>query len=324
MRKAIATVVSLAILAVIYWHIDLSALGRALIGIDVEWFVLAVCMVAPLTAISAWRLSFLAPHDAGLGFFQSLNLTLMASVLNAVLPSKLGDLARAYAIAERGHMPPADALALVVFEKAWDVLALLFWCAFGLVVIAGSSILYWVVAGAVVFVAILGILMVSSIGFARALFAIALNMAPGRAADRIAAIQDAWIKTLFLFWSDKRNAAVVIIGSVLLWLLHLCQIWMFVFALNHTVPFASNAAMASLSIFVGLLPFTFAGIGTRDAALIFFYQPYLAAPAAAALGLFCTLRYLLPALIGLPFLGQYLATAKQIKSSEAEQAGHTG
>ena len=79
--------------------------------------------------------------------------------------------------------------------------------------------------------------------------------------------------------------------------------------------------MASLSIFVGLLPFTFAGIGTRDVALIFFYQPFLAAPVAAALGLFCTLRYLLPALIGLPFLGQYLATARRIKNRNDNKYG---
>ncbi len=161
--------------------------------------------------------------------------------------------------------------------------------------------------------------MVSSLSFAQTCFSIALNLAPGKAPDKISAIQTAWLQTLVNFWGDKRNAAIVILGSLVLWLMHLCQIWLFVFALNHTVPFASNAAMAALSIFVGLLPFTLAGIGTRDAALIFFYQPFLAAPVAAALGLFCTLRYLLPALVGLPFLGQYLATAARIKNKKALQ-----
>jgi hypothetical protein len=54
------------------------------------------------------------------------------------------------------------------------------------------------------------------------------------------------------------------------------------------------------------LPLTFAGVGTRDAALIIFYQPYLNPPVAAALGLLCTVRYILPALAGLPLLGRYL------------------
>jgi uncharacterized protein (TIRG00374 family) len=319
MRKAIATISSLTILGIIYWHIDIGAMGNAFAKVDWDWFFLAVLMVVPLTAMSAWRLSFLAPDEVKLTFLQSLNLTLMASVLNAILPSKLGDLARSYALTEQGHMPPANALALVVFEKAWDVLALLFWCVFGLVIIAGPSIFYWVVASAILLAAIIGCMMVSSLRFSEACFSIALNLAPGNLPNKIAAIQTAWLETLVYFWADKRSATLVILGSILLWLLHLCQIWLFIFALNHTVPFASSAAMASLSIFVGLLPFTFAGIGTRDAALIYFYQPYLAAPVAAALGIFCTLRYLLPALAGLPFLGQYLAAAKRIKSEHGTE-----
>jgi uncharacterized membrane protein YbhN (UPF0104 family) len=62
-----------------------------------------------------------------------------------------------------------------------------------------------------------------------------------------------------------------------------------------------------LAILVGLLPFTFAGIGTRDAAIVFFYRSFLSAPVAAALGLLFTLRYLVPALAGLPLLGRYMA-----------------
>ncbi|MEL6788790.1 MAG: UPF0104 family protein, partial [Cyanobacteria bacterium J06607_15] len=56
----------------------------------------------------------------------------------------------------------------------------------------------------------------------------------------------------------------------------------------------------------------FAGIGTRDAAIIYFYQDYLSEATGAALGLLCTSRYFIPALIGLPFLGQMLGAAKKI------------
>lgn len=49
------------------------------------------------------------------------------------------------------------------------------------------------------------------------------------------------------------------------------------------------------------IPLTFAGVDTRDAALILFYQPYFDEATGAALGLLCKLRYFLPAIIGLPF-----------------------
>jgi hypothetical protein len=92
----------------------------------------------------------------------------------------------------------------------------------------------------------------------------------------------------------------------------LLQIWFFILALNAWTPFLTNLALSPLAILAGLLPLTFAGVGTRDAALIAFYQPYFNAPTAAALGLLCTSRYLLPAIGGLPFLEQYLTTAQNL------------
>ncbi|HEY9883730.1 MAG TPA: UPF0104 family protein, partial [Thermosynechococcaceae cyanobacterium] len=59
--------------------------------------------------------------------------------------------------------------------------------------------------------------------------------------------------------------------------------------------------------------FTFAGVGTRDAALIVFYQPYFSEATAAALGILCTSRYLIPAIGGLPFLNQYLSTVRELR-----------
>ena len=88
---------------------------------------------------------------------------------------------------------------------------------------------------------------------------------------------------------------------------------MFILALRAWTPFLINLALSPLAILAGLLPLTFAGIGTRDAALIFFYQDYFNEATGAALGLLCTSRYFLPAVIGLPFLGQMLAAKKKIK-----------
>jgi uncharacterized membrane protein YbhN (UPF0104 family) len=74
-------------------------------------------------------------------------------------------------------------------------------------------------------------------------------------------------------------------------------------------------ALAPLAIFAGLIPLTLAGIGTRDTAVIFLYRAYLLPSAGAALGILYTARYLLPALAGLPFLGQYMVYTKKAKES---------
>ena len=112
------------------------------------------------------------------------------------------------------------------------------------------------------------------------------------------------------FWASKARLAKVTVTSVFIWFLHLLQIWMFILALKAWAPFLANLALSPLAILAGLLPLTFAGVGTRDAALVLFYAPYFAAPTAAALGLLCTARYVLPAIGGLPFAGRYLQALK--------------
>ena len=77
------------------------------------------------------------------------------------------------------------------------------------------------------------------------------------------------------------------------------------------VRFITNLALSSLAILAGLLPLTFAGVGTRDAALVYLYQPYFSASVGAALGILCTSRYFIPALVGLPFLNQMMSAVRQ-------------
>ncbi|NJL29669.1 MAG: UPF0104 family protein, partial [Thermoanaerobaculia bacterium] len=100
------------------------------------------------------------------------------------------------------------------------------------------------------------------------------------------------------------------LASLGLWWLHLVQIWLFTFALGAPVPYLANLALAPLAICAGLLPLTLAGIGTRDAALIFLYRPYLDPATGAALGWLCTARYLVLALAGLPFVHRYLGAVR--------------
>jgi uncharacterized protein (TIRG00374 family) len=123
-------------------------------------------------------------------------------------------------------------------------------------------------------------------------------------------MQTSWSEMHNYFWRDRHNLFLITSTSIFIWFLHLLQIWLFILALKAFTPFIVSLALSPLSILAGLLPLTFAGIGTRDAAIIYFYQDYLNEATGAALGLLCTSRYFLPALIGLPFLGQMLGAIK--------------
>lgn len=307
MKRLLSLTISLAILAVIYWRMDFTRLGPVFRNCDPLWMVLSLGMVVPLTLMTAWRLDQLMPGGARLGVGESNRLILVASVLNLVLPSKMGDLAKAWFIKERGHTSGELAFALVVFEKTCDMLSLLLWCAFGLLLYPHKDALFWLMTVFVVGGLIGGVALLGSRSFAEAIFKMVSPVAPAKIRSKLARLQTGWREMHECFWRDRRQLVLVAGTSVFIWFLHLLQIWMFIFALRANAPFLANLALAPLAILAGLLPLTFAGIGTRDAALILFYQPYLAAPVAAALGILCTMRYVLPALAGLPFAGGYLA-----------------
>ena len=67
-----------------------------------------------------------------------------------------------------------------------------------------------------------------------------------------------------------------------------------------------SLAITPLVIFAGLIPLTFSGIGARDFAFIYFYAAYFSAATGAALGLLATLRYIIPAIAGIPFFSYYI------------------
>jgi uncharacterized protein (TIRG00374 family) len=308
MKRLVSIIVSAVILAVIYWRIDFAALLQVFQNCDRGWMAISLGMVIPITLITAWRLQQLMPSGTWLGFTEANQLILAASVLNMVLPSKMGDLAKAYFMRDRGHLSGSLALSLVVFEKACDMLSLLLWCAFGLLLYPQKDWLFWVMTVSVGSGLLLGILLLSSARFAQVFFHLAQSIAPKKLRARLGKLSYAWGEMHNYFWHDKANLLKIAATSVFTWFLHLLQIWFFILALKAWAPFLANLALSPLAILAGLLPLTFAGVGTRDAALIAFYAPYFNAATAAALGVLCTSRYLLPAIGGLPFLNQYLAT----------------
>ena len=313
LKRFVSIVVSVAILLYIYSQIDFVNLVAVLQNCDRLMLIISLGMVIPITFVTSWRLQQLVPQHT-LGFIEANRLILGASVLNMVLPSKMGDIAKSYFMAERSQISGSLALSISIFEKACDLLSLLLWCVFGLLLYPAKDNLFWIMTAGVGSGLIIGLLLLGSPWFANMFLAIAIKYAPKKLKLKLQTMQAAWDEMHDYFWSDKQQLFIIATTSIFIWFLHLLQIWLFILALKAVTPFIVSLALSPLSILAGLLPLTFAGIGTRDAALIYFYQDYLNEATGAALGLLCTSRYFIPALIGLPFLGQMLGAAK-IKDS---------
>lgn len=295
-----------AILLALYFWLDPGAILAAARKADPLWLTLGLLLCAPLVALSAWRFAILVERDIGMA--EAVRLTLGASTLNLFLPSKLGDLAKAGALRGRHAIPASLAVAIVVLEKLLDLGGLLVWGAAALIVVAPERpalLLLLLPVGALL--ALLTATLLPGTGIVR----LAPRIGPRRMREAAVRFSSGWDEVLAYFWGTPGLALRTVALSLLLWALHLMQFWVFARALGGDIPVVHNAAYATLAILAGLLPFTFAGVGTRDAVIVLLYGPLMGEANAAILGLLATMRYVLPALAGVPFVARLLTLTRR-------------
>lgn len=303
--KIISLIVSIFIISLLYWQINITELLAVFLNSNFHCLSWALLLVIPITLISAFRLTFLSMDSNKIGYIDSIKLILAACVMNLVLPSKMGDLAKCVFIVRNRGIKYDKALPLVTFEKMSDVLALLLWCITGLICIQNHTPIYLttLVVVCILFIAGVGTIFTRSI--TNIIVSSCLIVLPKRYAGRVKAFQNGWHETIDVIKNDTKKILALFALSTFLWFLHLFQIWLFISSLNSDVSLLLSLSITPIAIFAGLMPFTFSGIGTRDAAFIYFYSNYFPETTGAALGILATLRYIIPAIVGIPFFSYY-------------------
>jgi glycosyltransferase 2 family protein len=303
----LSLVISTMLLVILYRSVDARLVGGALLAADPAWLVLSIGMIVPITVMRAIRFYYVAPAGALPGIGEALRLTLVASALNVVVPAKAGDLVKSYFVARRSGTATGVALAIIVYERLCDVLGLVFWCLVG-----------WFAAARPRTPALPSALWLSlgAVGLACAALVVSQRLAALLAALPAKALRFRKLQQLAAGWPDLLGVlgarrGWIVLFTLVLWLTHLFQIWLFTVTLAVPVPFAICASFAALALIAGQLPFTLAGLGVRDVALVVLLSGYMAPAYAAALGVLIATRTIVPPLLGMPLIGPYLTTAVQ-------------
>jgi len=306
----LSLLVSGGLLYLLYRTLNLRQVGDALIAADRFWLVVSIGMILPITALRAIRFFWVAPAGSLPGIGEAFKLTLVSSALNVFVPAKAGDLIKSYFVARRSQTPTGVAIAIIVYERLCDMFGLIFWCLLGWFVgrpeVTSLPLAFWALLG--VLGALCGIL-ISSESAAAAWRTLMVRLIP----DGNRARARRKLRQLAVGWPDLlevlRARRIGIVGfSLLLWLTHLFQIWLFTIALSLHVPFTVSASLSAIALMAGQLPLTLAGLGTRDVALVVLLAAYMAPESAAAMGVLISTRNFLPPLIGIPFMRPYLAS----------------
>lgn len=301
--------VSLGLLVLLYGRVDRAQLAAALQQASLPLFLLALSLGGLLSSLTSWRYSRFARALAiapAPSFGTALKSYFLAATLNLVLPSKLGDLGKGLLCSRLDRRPyPFELHVFTLYEKVADLFALV---ALGAVIgllrpldptraaAIPSLSTAWGGVGLAPLLLLLALPLLITLWPHRrgGMLARLLRLAPRKLREA------AMIASRFQLPDFLAFLAV----SLLLWALHLLQAALFAQALGMALWSPAGLFVVVAAILVGLLPISFAGIGTRDATLLVLLGPLFGPARPLLFGVLLTSRYVVPALVGCFFLGQ--------------------
>lgn len=316
--KLLSAAISLTILWFLYRKLDLSAIVEVLSTSSPAWLLISIGMIIPITLANALRFRWASTRERSLSYVDSLAMTVISIGMNLFLPAKLGDLTKSHFIYETQKVPVGVAVSVIVFERLCDAFAVATWCLLAwLSGFAGEKLDPFVVPAAGLWCLSAAFLFSGNLA-SKGLTKLQ-SFRPFKGREKLQSLARGW-PDLHLALGPRGKW--IVLFSMGLWLLHLTQIWMFTVAVRASVPFAAGLAISPVVLLCSLVPFTFGGIGPRDAAVIYLFAAYMDPEPAAAVGLLMISRSLLPSLAAIPFVRRYLQAIFPEQPNSEEQASH--
>ena len=222
-----------------------------------------------------------------IGLARCQKITIATYALNIMIPSKGGDFIKAFSL--RDILPISQGIGIVILERLIDLFILCLIVLIGSVLLNNQELMLISSSMLLLFmISIIIMIKLSNLHIKNNFF---------KKLNDIGCVAKA------LFNNKKYTLFIALIGAII-WFGSAFQAYILYRALGENIPFIYTIEVMPIVIFVGFIPITIAGMGTREAALIYFFSTYASDSTNITVGLlFCLLRYWVLALLGIPFIG---------------------
>ena len=292
-RTPVIIILTLIIFVWIFSQIDIYEVADVLWNTNLFYLFLAFVLIIPVPIISAlrWQITLKA-MGYEVAWTECLQMIMGVLPLTSITPSKSGDVLKGYYL--KGRIPISKTVGSVLTERIFDVLALLVLSIIGLIFFMKLEIF-------IIAIALLGGVFLFFIISHRK-----INLPISKKWNE--RFQNLFVSTKTLF-AQGRLLGMVIVYTFSLWVIAMIQTYLFFLAVNITdVPILVVFANVPIAIFVGQIPVSLGGMGTRDYAFVILFHDY-GVEAAELIGvglLFSLVRYWSLSIAGIPYFYKYM------------------
>ena len=256
-------------------------------NIEFSLILISILLTLQMPVIQAFRLKLIFESvNLQLNFKRLVTVIAGSYPLISVTPSRSGDFVRSYYL--RKEVDISESASSVISEKIFDIFSLLILSSIALLTLDnfGYNILALILFLAILFLTYL------------AAFNPTLPL-PKNLSLIIYKLLNSYSHLL----KKKKLFFKVFVISLFQWSLALLQTFVFFLMIKVDVSLFFTFALAPLAIFLGQLPITLGGMGTRDFAFINLFRNYVTETELLSVGiLFSAYRYWFLSLIGIPFM----------------------
>lgn len=250
--RAARLLIAAGLFAVLLYYSNPRDVAAHLAATDWRWVLLAVLLVLADRALMAWRwVALLAPisHGTRPPMSSVLRIFFVSTFLGTFLPGSIGgDAVRAWSLSKVG-VGAHESLASVVMDRLLGVISVFLMCAAGLTLAPAMLGDRAVWAG----LALTG-------GACVAALAVAFNA-------RVAARYKLFA-ALNAYRGHRAELVAVLAASVAVQVIRVLQAWLLGLSLGIAAPLTVYFAFVPIILLIMLLPITFNGIGTSQAAFV--------------------------------------------------------
>ena len=256
---ACALITGVVLLALAVRRVDWAAVGAAVAQVSLGWLALGVLAAVAAQIMGAVRWRVLVNAGEQISLADAFDFMMIGSLAGLVLPSRLGDVARAIAAGRYHSLSASRLLGTILVEKLFDVIMLLgFGMALAVLMAIPSSVQGALIA---LFAAALALSAVLWFGEAGPLGLVAgwLGRLPGRASGLVS-IFERFVGGIGAV-REQGRVAPALVAAALVWLCSAGAARCNMAAFGITAPWYAGAFVVVVVNLGGIIPAPPAGIG---------------------------------------------------------------